>query len=246
MAIIQIPDDAAISNLVARRSALRDVGPIGGKWVDEPIIGQITERSTKGRKITLMNGVASLANIRKLTIIGHGARHGVLIGPYATMGTQRLDGRSELDYSAATAPIRDHELCKMLTQAGYVGGYSIDVMGCYTDEFARDLSKLLPGIYVKGYSDTILIESESVLPMDVVGEPKLGKAYSRDEKGGPNREKQVKNRYLNGELVVRSQYKAPPALPPLPSAEKIARFTPPALPPNPSPQKIAKYSGTRA
>ena len=174
MAIIQIPDDAAISNLVARCSELRDVSSMGGKWVDEPIVGQITERSKIGRKITLMNGVASLANIRKLTIIGHGTHYGYLIGPYASTHDD-----------PPTAPIHNHELAKMLTQAGYVGGYSIDVMGCYSAEFAKDLSKLLPGIYVKGYTDAILIESDFTLPINMVGEPKLGKAYSRDEKAGP-------------------------------------------------------------
>jgi hypothetical protein len=40
MAIIRIPDDDVIEKLVTRRSFLRDVGPINGTWIDEPIIGE--------------------------------------------------------------------------------------------------------------------------------------------------------------------------------------------------------------
>lgn len=197
MAIIRIPDDDVIEKLVTRRSFLRDVGPINGTWVDEPIIGEITQRTKPNRKLQFLNGTTSLKDIAKLTIIGHGSSHGFLIGPNAVT-----------DSSSPPAPIYAEEMAHMLTAAGYSGGYSIDVMGCFSDYFAKNLSTYLPGIYVKGYTDPITIESSEALPIYYKGGSVPGKAVIvPHERGAPVGEK-GKNRYLNGVAVESAAYKA--------------------------------------
>jgi hypothetical protein len=194
VAIIQIPDDQAIVNCVENRSSARDVG-VGKAWENESIIGEITSRTTPNRRIVFLNGTTTLARVRKLTIIGHGSSFGWLIGPYS---------RSQ---QTATAPIMPNDMAVLLINAGYAGGYSIDVLGCFSADFAQKLSGLLPGIYVKGYTDPITIEQD-LFPMVGIGGPKTGKAVIVPHpKGAPEGQK-GKKRYLNGQPVDPNDYAA--------------------------------------
>lgn len=190
MAIIQIPDDEAVAANVARRSKLRDVGA-GAEWEDEPIVGEIVSRSKDNRSIRLINGCTTLAGIRKLTIIGHGSSSGFLIGPHHT------------GHDAPGDPIMASDMAAMLIKAGYVNGYSIDVIGCFSDYFAMKLSIALSTVYVKGYTDPVSIEQG--LPMYPIGGSKPGKAVIQPHPRGAAEGSKGKYRYLNGQQVASAK-----------------------------------------
>jgi hypothetical protein len=202
MAIIQIPDDASVANNVERRSRLRDITPrgkmVGPKdewpaWENEPIAGEIVQKTKATRAIALLNGWTTLAGVQKLTIIGHGASAGYLIGPYLVRD------------QAPVEPIMADEMANLLQRAGYVNGYSIDVIGCFSDYFAKRLSEFLSGIFVKGYTDPVTVEDG--LPMYAVDGPKLGKAMIDPHPRGAEEGKKGKYRYLNGVAISKEQYK---------------------------------------
>jgi hypothetical protein len=176
MAIIMIPDDEAIEINVKRRRMLRRRD---GK--KEEVVGRILERDKAGRKITLEPGIKTLADIQKLTIIGHGSSNGFLIGP------------DKAKYPVGGDGIYASEMYSLLVAAGYVNGHSIDVIGCFSDYFAKRLSEHLPHIYVKGYEGPVRVEGTEPGPKEGKG---LVTGYETEPGGG-------KTRYLNGVLVTK-------------------------------------------